>query len=103
MYSDSMEIETTPLQSNPIDDEIKNSGALDVSLHPLVIVNISDHYTRSKVRNNEERVFGCLMGKQEGRKVEIFNSFELVCEDSSKFDLQFLEERSAACLYLFND
>lgn len=89
-----MEVESSPNHNN---EENQNSGALDVSLHPLVIVNISDHYTRSKVRNGEERVFGCLIGKQEGRKAEIINSFELVCEDASKFDLQFLEERMAQC------
>jgi len=57
---------------------IEDSGsALDVSLHPLTIINISDHYTREKVGKNQidARVFGALIGVQKGRKVEIFNSF----------------------------
>lgn len=80
-------------------DEIYNSGALDVSLHPLVILNISDHFTRSKVRTNEERVFGALMGQLSGRKVEIYDSFELVCKDNV-FDLEFLQLKSQACMFL---
>jgi len=53
-----------------------------LSLHPLVIINISDHYTRVKVnskgKDNNPKVIGLLMGVQRGRDVEIFNSFELV-------------------------
>jgi len=59
-----------------------------LSLHPLVIINISDHYTRVKVnskgKNNNPKVIGCLMGVQRGRDVEIFNSFELVHTVSDK-------------------
>lgn len=87
-----MEIE----KANFMVDEHYNSGALDVSLHPLVILNISDHYTRSKVRTGQERVFGALMGQLSGRKVEIFNSFELVCEENT-FDLDFLKQKTEAC------
>jgi len=54
---------------------------LRISLHPLVIINISDHYTRTKVSNpkqNNPRIIGTLFGVQNGRDVEIFNSFELI-------------------------
>jgi len=52
------------------------NSALDVSLHPLTIINISDHFTREKVTKGENtRVFGALIGLQKGRKVEIFDSF----------------------------
>lgn len=60
----------------------KKDSALSVVLHPLVIINISDQYTRTRVQNNIEnpRVIGALLGSQVGRNVEIFNSFELVHE-----------------------
>jgi len=50
-------------------------------LHPLVILNISDHYTREKVENTTKknpRIIGALMGIQSGRNLEINNSFELI-------------------------
>jgi COP9 signalosome complex subunit 6 len=54
-------------------------GSLDVMLHPLVIINISDHYTRAKVEEGPTaRVYGALLGFQAGRRVDIENSFEFV-------------------------
>ena len=51
-----------------------------VRLHPLVIMNLSDHATRARVRNNgnTQRVVGALLGLQRGKEVELLNSFELV-------------------------
>eukprot|EP01128_Nolandella_sp_AFSM9_P004095 TRINITY_DN178_c0_g8_i1.p1 TRINITY_DN178_c0_g8~~TRINITY_DN178_c0_g8_i1.p1 ORF type:complete len:325 (+),score=92.48 TRINITY_DN178_c0_g8_i1:93-977(+) len=57
-------------------------SALNIVLHPLTIVNISDHFTRSKIRSKTNAtVYGALLGFQSGRKVEIFTSFELVIGD----------------------
>jgi len=58
----------------------EGGGALNLLLHPLVIINISDHWTRTKVQHNLEnpRVIGALVGIQTGRNIEIYNSFELV-------------------------
>jgi len=58
----------------------KRDSTLNLVLHPLVVINISDHWTRSRVQSNVEnpRVIGALLGTQNGRNVEIFNSFELV-------------------------
>lgn len=58
---------------------MSSASGLTFKLHPLVILNISDHYTRMKANNRGEgsRVVGCLLGVQAGRTVEIFNSFEL--------------------------
>jgi hypothetical protein len=40
---------STPMQVDEPDTKGESSSALDVYLHPLVIINISDHYTRVKV------------------------------------------------------
>lgn len=54
------------------------AGSVSVSLHPLVIMNISEHWTRTKAQQGApKRVYGALIGKQAGRDVEIMNSFEL--------------------------
>ncbi|RWR80011.1 COP9 signalosome complex subunit 6a [Cinnamomum micranthum f. kanehirae] len=75
-----------------------SSSGLTFKLHPLVIVNISDYYTRVKSQSNASSapltinnsggppprcVFGCVIGIQTGRTVEIFNSFELLFEPTT--------------------
>ncbi|XP_057453833.1 COP9 signalosome complex subunit 6a-like [Lotus japonicus] len=92
-----------------------SSSGLTFKLHPLVIVNISDHYTRVKSQMNPTlaphnsvpsngadgvvssvppRVYGCVIGVQKGRTVEIFNSFELLYDPSThSLDRPFLEKK----------
>ena len=56
------------------------SSALSVTLHPLVIINVSDHFTRNRCNTSGStatRVFGILIGVQNGRQMEIANSFEV--------------------------
>jgi len=52
--------------------------SLSISVHPLVVLNVSDHYTRSKVRQKEASVrsIGIILGRQDGRIVEFVNSIE---------------------------
>ncbi|XP_074594417.1 COP9 signalosome subunit 6 isoform X2 [Brevipalpus obovatus] len=55
------------------------SGSLIAQLHPLVIMNISEHWTRLRAQSaSEQQVIGALIGKQQGRTIEIMNSFELL-------------------------
>lgn len=57
------------------------AGSVSVSLHPLVIMNVSEHWTRVKAQEGKVlEVFGALIGKQEGRNIEVMNSFELVVD-----------------------
>jgi len=57
-----------------------STAALALTLHPLVIINISDHFTRARCQGDGSgpppRVFGILIGEQVGRRVEVANSFE---------------------------
>jgi len=54
------------------------AATVSVSLHPLVIMNISEHWTRTKAQNGRPTpVYGALIGKQNGRDIELMNSFEL--------------------------
>jgi hypothetical protein len=56
------------------------TGSLSNVLHPLVVINISDHHTRVRAQQPDapgQRVFGVLLGEQSGRRVEIANSFEI--------------------------
>ncbi|KAM0019847.1 putative MPN domain-containing protein [Helianthus debilis subsp. tardiflorus] len=83
-----------------------SSSGLTFKLDPLVIVNISDHHTRVKSQSQppsadsssstspSSRVFGCVIGVQRGRTVEIFNSFELLYDPSThSLGRSFLEKK----------
>ncbi|KAG6592133.1 COP9 signalosome complex subunit 6a, partial [Cucurbita argyrosperma subsp. sororia] len=106
-----------------------SGSGLTFKLHPLVIVNISDHYTRVKSQMNTPssccsapspcalsndadvadsvdpttsppapRVYGCVVGVQRGRTVEIFNSFELLYDPKTQsLDRTFLEKKQELC------
>ena len=55
-----------------------HQGSLTVALHPLVIMNISEHWTRTKAQKGAaEKVYGAIIGKHKGRQIEVMNSFEL--------------------------
>ncbi|KAL7285744.1 COP9 signalosome subunit 6 [Trametes coccinea BRFM310] len=60
-----------------------NTSGLSISLHPLPILNISEHLTRLRLqtRSRVPFVLGALLGTQNGRDVEIVNTFELAVED----------------------
>ncbi|GAA5949582.1 hypothetical protein JCM10213_002608 [Rhodosporidiobolus nylandii] len=53
---------------------------LKVALHPLPLLSISEFYTRTRLNNptSDARIFGALLGTQQGREVDIMNSFEIV-------------------------
>lgn len=75
------------------------SGSFSISLHPLVIINISDHWTRDRVHKDvpNPRAIGALFGTQTGREVEIMNSFELVYNEVDGhvvFDTEFFTQRT---------
>uniref|UniRef100_A0A0C9RG54 COP9 signalosome complex subunit 6 n=1 Tax=Wollemia nobilis TaxID=56998 RepID=A0A0C9RG54_9CONI len=78
---------------------MSSSSGLTFKLHPLVIVNISDHHTRLKAQSLAQggavpRVFGCVIGVQRGRTVEIFNSFELIYEPKThSLNREFLNKK----------
>ncbi|KAF9437070.1 COP9 signalosome complex subunit 6 [Entomortierella beljakovae] len=64
--------------SSVVLNQTNNSGIL-ISLHPLTLLNISDHYTRTAIQGDQGLAYaiGALLGTQSGREVEIFNSYEL--------------------------
>jgi len=64
-------------------------SGLSLSLHPLPILNISEHLTRRRLQTATSLPFvlGALLGTQNGREVEIVNTFEVaVGKGDSKVD-----------------
>lgn len=59
------------------------SSALEILVHPLVVMSIADHYTRciyqpmnQATSNKPPRVFGLLFGSQDGRTVHVSETVE---------------------------
>ncbi|CAI5447103.1 unnamed protein product [Caenorhabditis angaria] len=50
-----------------------------VQIHPLVIMQMSEHYSRFKVQlgRGVNEVYGAILGRQNNRQVEAINSFQL--------------------------
>jgi len=88
-----------PAKDSAVIEKEGGGGALQIDLHPLVIINISDHFTRAKVETNavpNPRVIGALLGVQNGRNIEISNSFELVyhsLEGNVVVDTEYLKSK----------
>ncbi len=99
-----MEIERTASHTQSGSIVQKESGsALDIAIHPLMLINISDHYTRTKVSTDVKnpRVIGALLGTQSGRSVEITNSFELVyteIDGAIILDTDYLTKKQEQCM-----
>lgn len=101
-----------------------------VILHPLVVINVSDHYTRfaamrmfpeATARNaaadpsaaahalsdshGNTRVIGILLGVQSGRTVEVCHSFELQAtmsdDNLTVVDLEFMQNRISQYKQIF--
>ena len=68
---------------------------MDHVIHPLVFLNISDHFTRARINGNLTSttiLCGCLMGTQVHTKVEVFTSFECRVDDDH-VNLELLSQR----------
>lgn len=82
------------------------SGGLSVHLHPLVLINVSDHIVRFRHTGRaQQRVLGVLLGAFEARRVDVHTSFELIVQeesmDDSAVDEEFFKSRSAQYLEVF--
>jgi len=83
------------------------AGSVSVKLHPLVIMNISEHWTRTKVQEGTpQKVYGAIIGKQKGRNIEIMNSFELqihLIEGKTFIDMEYYKMKEEQFKQVFSD
>jgi len=62
----------------------------DVSLllssvvHPLVLLSVTDHHARSVSRGSTKRVVGVLLGQDNGKTINVANSFAIPFEEDEK-------------------
>ncbi|EDN06324.1 predicted protein [Histoplasma mississippiense (nom. inval.)] len=61
---------------NPLISLKSSDSGLQILLHPLVLLNISDHVTRHFVRQEKGPIVGALIGQQKGRTISLEHVFE---------------------------
>lgn len=71
---------------------INAEASLSAVIHPTVLLNITDYYTRTKCATSGDRVVGALVGVQRGRLLEIHNSFETPLNNNA-VDETFFQKR----------
>jgi 26S proteasome regulatory subunit N8 len=55
-----------------------------VVVHPLVLLSVADHHARSVSRNSLKRVVGVLLGQDNGKVINVANSFGIPFEEDEK-------------------
>ncbi|KEF61779.1 uncharacterized protein A1O9_03349 [Exophiala aquamarina CBS 119918] len=87
----------TDSAENPLLSSKPSDTGLFVSLHPLVLLTVSDHVTRQSVRRQKGPIAGALLGQQKGREITAEYAFpaNLVqnAEGQWLFNAAWMEER----------
>eukprot|EP00299_Pterocystis_sp_00344_P003862 c1464_g1_i1.p1 GENE.c1464_g1_i1~~c1464_g1_i1.p1 ORF type:complete len:316 (-),score=59.81 c1464_g1_i1:32-979(-) len=85
------------------------SSAVQLLLHPIVLMNISDHITRMSYLSQDhgssshQKVIGALLGTHKGRALEISSSFEMVLRSDTALHTDLLTRKAAAMKKVFPD
>lgn len=78
-----------------LNDAMVSEGLIDIRVHPLVLLNISDYYTRS-LRENTGPIAGLCLGTHNGRQVTIQTSLEVLLKEG-EVDPSWMETRLDQC------
>ncbi|CZR64083.1 related to cop9 (constitutive photomorphogenic), subunit 6 [Phialocephala subalpina] len=82
---------------NPLISTQKSSDtSLQVALHPLVLLTISDYITRHTLRQQTGPIVGALLGQQNGREITIEHAFDCLLtevEDEVRLNQAWFEDR----------
>lgn len=98
-------------QSNSVSSGVIATGvpaSVTVALHPLIIMNVSEHYTRVKAQLDlsNPHVIGAILGRRTGRHLELFNSFELqytTIEETAVIDMDYFRSKEEQFHQVFKD
>ncbi|THG99469.1 hypothetical protein EW026_g2892 [Hermanssonia centrifuga] len=59
-------------------------GGTTVIVHPLVLLSVTDHHARSVPRGSNKRVIGILLGQDNGKSINVANSFGIPFEEDER-------------------
>ncbi|KAF9450276.1 Mov34-domain-containing protein [Macrolepiota fuliginosa MF-IS2] len=65
-------------------EQLTALASTTVIVHPLVLLSVTDHHARSVSRNSHKRVVGVLLGQDNGKTVNVANSFGIPFEEDEK-------------------
>lgn len=86
---------------NPLLSSRPSDSNLSASIHPLVLLTVSDQITRHQLRNQEGPIVGAILGQLHGRLVTAEYAFPCkVLEDTEGqwlLDQQWMEDRIQQC------
>lgn len=63
---------------------LPSSNILSLVVHPLVLLSVADHHARAISRNSHKRVIGVLLGQDNGKTINVANSFGIPFEEDEK-------------------
>ena len=90
--------------SNPLISSKPSESGLTVSLHPLVLLTVSDQVTRSSVRKQKGPVAGALLGQHRGREITAEYAFPVALVRGSEgrwqFNYDWMETRIQQCKFM---
>ncbi|GLD99932.1 hypothetical protein PINS_up008660 [Pythium insidiosum] len=97
MHDTEMKHSESQAHADANENAASGGGERHVQIHPLVVMNIADHYTRQKRNFQHEnkkaalsalpQVIGALFGVQNGLDVAVFDSFEIKYDLGSNGDV----------------
>jgi len=65
-------------------EQLNALGGTTVVVHPLVLLSVTDHHARSVSRGSTKRVVGVLLGQDNGKTINVANSFGIPFEEDEK-------------------
>ena len=92
--------EMADMSENPLLSTKPSDSGQTISLHPLVLLTISDHLTRQRVRNTAGPIVGALLGQLNGKELTIEYAFTIKTDKTSAgvtIDKTWLETRLQQC------
>ena len=95
-------MDSTPTAPAPqlISAHASTSG-LQIALHPLALLTISDYITRHTLREMRGPIVGAILGSQNGRELAIEHAYEILLEPADEYamDKTWFETKLSLCLY----
>lgn len=88
--------------ASPLVSVKSSDSGFHVLLHPLVLLNISDHITRHGVRQQAGPIVGALLGQQQGRNISLEHVFECKLDSHGEdvvLDLSWFDTRLKQCTF----
>lgn len=86
---------------NPLLSTKPTDSNITISLHPLVLLTVSDHITRHRVRRQDGPIVGALLGQQKGRETTVEHAFQCKAITNTTgqviLDQSWFEERLQQC------